>query len=108
MAVLPVADPGIRLRSFRTTGESEVPHEAKKPVDRSRLTADLTAASVELLSAQCAVDRVRLRYSVPDIVACADRQTLKQAIASTEALFRFFSQLGAQIKTDESSGRGEL
>ncbi|MGO9086282.1 MAG: hypothetical protein ACLQBK_13735 [Candidatus Sulfotelmatobacter sp.] len=75
---------------------------AKKKIDPSRLTADLAAAKVELLSAQCAADRVRLQYSVQDIVAFADRQALAQAIASAEALYRFFSQLGAQIEREES------
>jgi len=76
----------------------------KKQIDTSRLTADLAAARVELLSAQCAADRVRLQYSTQDIVAFADRQALEQSIASAEALCRFFSQLGAQIKREENNG----
>jgi len=74
---------------------------AKKKVDPSRLTADVAAAKVELLSAQCAADRVRLQYSVQDIIAFADREALAQAIASAEAVHRFFSQLGAQIEREE-------
>ena len=76
---------------------------AKKQFDPSRLSADLAAARVELLSAQCAADRVRLQYSIEDIVAFADRQALEHAIASAEALCRFFSQLGAQIKFAEGN-----
>jgi hypothetical protein len=34
----------------------------------ARLISDLRAAKVELLSAQCATDRVRLQYSIADIV----------------------------------------
>jgi len=78
---------------------------AKKKIDPSRLTAEVTAAKVELLSAQCAADRVRLQYSVQDIVAFADRQALAQAIASAEAVHRFFSQLGAQITHEEDEGQ---
>ncbi|SPF45463.1 hypothetical protein SBA1_60017 [Candidatus Sulfotelmatobacter kueseliae] len=77
----------------------------KKQIDLSRLTADLAAARVELLSAQCAADRIRLQYSVQDIVSFADRQTLEQAVVSAEALCRFFSHLGAQIKREEDSRR---
>jgi hypothetical protein len=73
----------------------------RKQVDAARLTSDLAVARVELLSAQCAADRVRLQYSVQDIVAFADRRALKQAIASADALHVFFSQLGAQIKSEE-------
>jgi len=79
---------------------------AKKRFDPSRLSADLAAARVELLSAQCAADRVRLQYSVEDIVAFADRQALEHAIASAEALCRFFSHLGAQIKYAEGNAPG--
>ena len=77
----------------------------RKAFDPSRLTADLAAARVELLSAQCAADRVRLQYSVQDIVAFADRQALQLAIASAEALCRFFSHLGAQIKREEGNSQ---
>jgi len=77
-----------------------------KQFDPSRLAADLAAARVELLSAQCAADRVRLQYSVEDIVEFADRQALTHAIASAEALCRFFSHLGAQIKYAEGDAQG--
>ena len=85
----------------RNWGVLQMVSGAKKQIDPSRLTADVAAAKVELLSAQCAADRVRLQYSVEDIIAFADRQALQQAIASAEAVHRFFSQLGAQIKDEE-------
>ncbi len=69
---------------------------SKKQVDVARLKADLAAASVELLSAHCATDRIRLQYSPQDVVACADPVALRKAVASAEALFRFFSQIEAQ------------
>lgn len=81
---------------------------ARKQVDVTRLSADLSAAKVELLSAQCATDRVRLQYSVQDIAAFGEPQTLKRIIASAEALHHFFSQIGAQIKQrEEAAGRSE-
>jgi hypothetical protein len=70
---------------------------AKKQLDIARLKADLAAAGVELLSAHCAADRVRLQYSPQDIVAFGERRALQRAIASAEALHRFFSQIAAQI-----------
>jgi len=75
-------------------------------MDPSRLAADLAAAKVELLSAQCAADRLRLQYSVEDIVNVADRQMLQQAIASAEAVCRFFSHLRTQINPAEQNHRG--
>jgi hypothetical protein len=76
----------------------------KKPVDVSRLMADLSAAKVELLSAQCAADRIRLQYAPQDIAAFGDRQALKRAIASAEALHRFFSQIQIHIRDEEDAG----
>lgn len=81
---------------------------ARKQVDKVRLMADLSAAKVELLSAQCAIDRVRLQYSVQDIAAFGELRTLKRIIASAEALCNFFSQIGAQIQhREEASGQSE-
>lgn len=74
-------------------------------LDAARLKADLAAACVELLSAQCAMDRVRLQYSPHDVVACAERSAVKKAVASAEALYRFFSQIEAHIKHREESRR---
>ena len=77
-----------------------------KQVDKNRLAADLAAAAVELLSAQCAADRIRLQYSPQDIIKFGEAQTLTRAIASAEAVHRFFSQIAAQIKQEDGgSGR---
>jgi hypothetical protein len=75
----------------------------KKQIDITRLSADLSTAKVELLSAQCAADRIRLQYSVQDIATFGEPQTLKRAIASAEALHNFFSQIGAQIRQKEEA-----
>jgi hypothetical protein len=70
--------------------------ESKKQA--ARLAFDLRAAKIELLSAQCAADRLRMQYSVADIVSLGERQALKGAIASASALCRFFSSVEAQLK----------
>lgn len=63
-----------------------------KQVDVSRLMADLAAARVELLSAQCATDRLRLQYSPENIAAHGESKALLEMMASAEAVYRFFSQ----------------
>lgn len=78
---------------------------SRKQVDVTRLKADLAAAGVEILSAHCAADRVRLRYSAEDIVAFGERSTLKKAITSSHALYRFFAMLEIQLQHAEDSGR---
>ncbi|MGA2100983.1 MAG: hypothetical protein ABSG34_07755 [Candidatus Sulfotelmatobacter sp.] len=76
---------------------------SKKQIDVARLKADLATAGVELLSAHCAADRIRLQYSAEDIAAFGDRSSLKRAIASAEALHAFFSQIDGHIKHSEDA-----
>ncbi len=77
---------------------------SKKQVDILRLKADVAAASVELLSAHCAADRIRLQYSPQDVASLADRSTLKRAITSSEAVYRFFAEVAAQLDNQENAG----
>ena len=78
---------------------------SRKQIDVARLKADLAAAGVEILSAHCAADRIRLQYSPEDIVAFGERSTLKRAITSSHALYRFFTMLEIQLKNSEGSSR---
>jgi hypothetical protein len=73
----------------------------QRHADIARLNADLRAAKVELLSAQCAADRIRLQYRLPDIASFGERQTLERAIDSVRSLYRFFSQIEAQMRPEE-------
>ena len=82
-----------------------VSDEARKRSDMARLISELRAAKVELLSAQCAADRLRLNYSLQDLVACGERQTLERAIASARALHRFFSEIEAEIPAEKNDDR---
>jgi hypothetical protein len=76
---------------------------ANKPIDIARLKADLAAADVELLSAHCAMDRIRLQYSPQDIAAFGERRSLQRSIASAQAVHRFFSQIESQIGRQEDA-----
>jgi hypothetical protein len=75
--------------------------ESRKQTGIARLASDLRTAKIELLSAQCATDRLRLQYSVEDIVSFGERQALRGAIASAGALCRFFSSIEDQLKQAE-------
>lgn len=74
----------------------------KKQIDVTRLLADLSLAKVELLSAQCAADRVRLQYSPQDIAAYGDPQVLKRLISTADALHTFFSQVQVHLEQKEN------
>jgi hypothetical protein len=75
--------------------------DPRKQAGIARLAADLRAAKIELLSAQCATDRLRLQYSIADIVSFGERHALKAAIASVGALCRFFTSIEDQLKQAE-------
>jgi hypothetical protein len=75
--------------------------ESRKQTGIARLASDLRAAKIELLSAECAADRLRLQYSVEDIVSFGEPQALRGAIASAGALCRFFSSIEDQLKQAE-------
>ena len=79
----------------------------RKQIDVNRLRADVSAAAVELLSAHCAADRVRLQYSPQDVALHGEPQALKRAIASAEALHRFFTQVGAHFRHEEQDNKNE-
>jgi hypothetical protein len=72
--------------------------EINKQPGISRLASDLRSAQIDLLSAQCAADRLRLRYSIADIVSFGEPHALKSAIASADALCRFFSVIEDQLR----------
>jgi hypothetical protein len=74
-----------------------------KQIDVVRLKADLAAASVELLSAHCAADRIRLQYSPQEIAAFGERSALRRAITSAVALCNFFSQIRAHIQHNDQN-----
>jgi len=75
--------------------------ETGKPAGASRLISDLRSAKLELLSAQSATDRLRLQYSVADIISLGEPHTLRGAIASANALCRFFASIEDQMKQAE-------
>ena len=78
---------------------------SRKQVDVARLKADVAAAGVETLSARCAVDRIRLQYSPHDVVRFAEHNTLKKAITSAEAVYRFFALIELELENTEQPNR---
>ena len=64
-----------------------------------QLNADLRSAQVDLLSAQCATDRLRLRFSPEDLARFAHRDTLRKAAGSATALHDFYSSIEKAIES---------
>lgn len=63
-----------------------------------QMNAELRTAQLELLSAQCATDRLRLRFSPQDIARYAQRDTLRKALSSASALHLYYKGIASQIE----------
>jgi len=62
-----------------------------------QMNAELRNAQLEMLSAECATDRLRLRYSREDVASYGQRDVLRKAVASATALHDYYSRLARQV-----------
>jgi len=67
-----------------------------------QLNSELRHAELELLSAQCATDRLRLRFSPHDIARYAERKILGKAVEIAGFLHHYYSSLDKQVPTDRA------
>jgi hypothetical protein len=67
-----------------------------------QMNAELRHAQLEILSAQCATDRLRLRFSAEDIARHAQRDVLRKALASANSLHHYYGGI-ARLVTDPDS-----
>jgi hypothetical protein len=65
--------------------------EGNDRVAIARMNTELRQAQLEMLSAQCATDRLRLRYSAEDMAQHAQREVLRKAWSSANALFEYYN-----------------
>ncbi|HLH07338.1 MAG TPA: hypothetical protein VKW78_08875 [Terriglobales bacterium] len=59
---------------------------------------DVNAAYVELLSAVCAVDRIRMRHSFEDVVKHCEPGLLKKTARSANAICSYFAKLQEHLQ----------
>ena len=67
-----------------------------------QMNAELQHAQLELLSAQCATDRLRLRFSLHDVASYGQRDVVRKAMASASALHEYYNQVTRQISNSNS------
>jgi len=67
-----------------------------------QMNADLRNAQLELLSAECATDRLRLRFSTEDVASYGQRDVLRKALASATAIHDYYSQIVRQVSDSNS------
>jgi len=67
-----------------------------------QMNAELRNAQLELLSAECAKDRLRIRFSAEDIACYGERDVLRKAVASATALKDYYSSIAQQVSDPTS------
>jgi len=73
-----------------------------------QLNADLRSAQIDLLSAQCATDRLRLRFSPQDMTRYGDRELLRKATNSAIALHDFYQAIDKVIHAAEADPANDM
>lgn len=68
-----------------------------------QMNAELRNAQLEMLSAQCATDRLRLHYSPETIARHAPRETLRKAWLSANALYEYYNSLTQQLPPSDET-----
>jgi hypothetical protein len=72
-----------------------------------QMDAELHHAELELISAQCATHRLRLRFSIEDLARFGERAILRKAIAAATDLNDYYSSIEKLIsRAAESSNPG--
>ncbi len=77
------------------------------PEDRvviAQLNAELRHAQLELLSAQCAADQLRLRFSTANIARHAQPDVLRRAVSTVTALYKYYSSIAKECPIPEDPG----
>jgi len=63
-----------------------------------QLNAELRRAQLELLSAQCAADQLRIRFVTKDIAGYGQRDVLRSALGSATALHNYYSSIAKEMQ----------
>ena len=66
-----------------------------------QMNAELRHAQLDLLSAQCATDRLRLRFSIEDLARYGEKDVLRKTIGTAVALNDYYVSIQNQMPADE-------
>lgn len=78
--------------------------DAERRIDAYKLEGDLRDVYVELLSAQCAVDRIRMRYNPEDVAVRGNRFMVSRTISAALAICEYFSLVHKSLLPEVSPG----
>lgn len=62
----------------------------------AQMNSELHNAQLELLSAECATDRLRLRFSADDVSRYGQQEVVRKAVASAAALHEYYGNIARQ------------
>lgn len=62
-----------------------------------KLNAELRHAQLEMLSAQCATDRLRLNFTADHVVQHGEPEVLRKAVASASALHHYYNSIAERM-----------
>lgn len=80
-------------------------HDQGPDVDAMKLNGELRAAYLELLSAQCAVDRLKHRYTPEMVARNGGSFMLLRSISAATAMFEYFRQVEQQLPGEKTKSR---
>jgi hypothetical protein len=69
----------------------------------AQMNADLRHAQLDLLSAKCATDRLRLRFSAADLARYGERDVLRKAIGTAITLNEYYLSIQKEMPADAAS-----
>ena len=75
------------------------------PDDRvaiAQMNADLRHAQLDLLSAQCATDQLRLRFSVEDLTRYGEKDILRKTIGAAVALSDYYLSIQKELPAESA------
>jgi len=68
-----------------------------------QMNAELRHAQLDLLAAQCATDRLRLRFSIENLARYGEKDVLRKTVSAAVALNEYYLSIHKQIPPDEVS-----
>ena len=77
-------------------------NDAEDRVAIVQMNAELRHAQLDLLSAQCSTDRLRLRFSVEDLARYGEKSVLRKAIGTALALNDYYQSIHSEMPSEST------
>src|SRR5437660_1637653 len=68
-----------------------------------QMNAELRHAQLDLMSAQCATDRLRLRFSIGDLAWYSEKDVLRKTIGTAVALHDYYVSIQNEMPADAAN-----